>query len=88
MDAVIETSAISKQTGGERLNARAQIDINTNANSGCATSPHAPEVGHNIRAPQLQESNREDFVFTLVRILATPFKRSSLCAAGGLLSSQ
>lgn len=40
------------------------------------------------KAARLQERNREDSAFTLVRILATHFKRSSLRSAGGLLSSQ
>lgn len=63
-------------------------DMKAHANPGCTTSPHAQEVGHHIQAARLQERNREDSAFTLVRILATHFKRSSLRSAGGLLSSQ
>lgn len=67
---------------------RFHADMNAHANPGCTTSPHAQEVGHHTQAAQLQERNGEDSAFTLVRILATHFKRSGLRSAGGLLSSQ
>lgn len=50
---------------GERMGGTANClhaDMNTHANPGYTTSPHAQEVRHHIQAIQLQESNREEIL--------------------------